>query len=179
MRARGVSGQEQLRLSIGGTNVQTFTVGTSWQNFTASSSATGTPRITFVNDGVGRDAEVDWLDVNNNRFQAEAQVVNTSVYQNGSCGGANSQFMHCPGYIDFGGTTALVFKTDVSEKPSIRLYPNPTNGIVNFALNVDSHEVQEIQIVNSLSTKCRCLSFKFCTGYKLVYECASANWRIF
>ena len=40
----------------------------------------------------------------NETRQAENQTYNTAVWQNNSCGGSNSEWMHCGGAIGFGNT---------------------------------------------------------------------------
>jgi hypothetical protein len=67
-------------------------------------SSKGNTRVEFYNDASGRDVQVDYLQVCGSARQAESQYTNTAVWQNSSCGGHNSEWMHCNGYIDFGDT---------------------------------------------------------------------------
>ena len=102
VRARGTAGSEQLRLTVGGSTVTTWNLTTSMQNYTASTNATGSVRVEFINDdGTNRDVQVDYAQYNGTTYQAENQATNTAVWQNSSCGGSNSEWMHCGGYIQF------------------------------------------------------------------------------
>ena len=134
IRARGVSGSEQISLIVDGTTVDTFSLSTSWEEYTTTSTLNGNARIEFVNDAIGRDLEVDYLQKNGITFQAEDQAINTSVYQNGSCGGSFSEEMHCPGYIEFANTisarSSLADVNDISD--SIKIYQNASDNLVVF-----------------------------------------------
>lgn len=104
LRARGTSGGEKVNLRIDNTTIATFTLTTGMQNYTVSSSVKGGINLQYYNDASGKDVQVDYLDVNGSRRQAEAQSYNTAVYQNGSCGGSYSEWMHCNGILGFGNT---------------------------------------------------------------------------
>jgi hypothetical protein len=116
VRARGETGNEQIRITANGSSVGTFTVSTSYQNYSASGS--GTIRVEFINDDGGDyDVQVDYVDIDGSRQQAEDQATNTGVYQDGSCGGSYSEWLHCEGYIEFGsgsGTTTSTASTTTS-----------------------------------------------------------------
>jgi hypothetical protein len=110
VRARGETGNEQIRITANGSTVGTFTVSTSYQNYSASGS--GTIRVEFTNDdGADYDVQVDYVDIDGSRQQAEDQATNTGVYQDGSCGGSYSEWLHCPGYIEFGGGSGTTTST--------------------------------------------------------------------
>ena len=81
-----------------------FTLGTSMGDYTASSYSTGGINVEFYNDTSGRDVQIDYLSVDGDYRQAENQSYNTAVWQNDSCGGSNSEWMHCNGVIGFGDT---------------------------------------------------------------------------
>ncbi|PUA27849.1 MAG: 1,4-beta-xylanase [Cellvibrio sp. 79] len=104
VRARGTSGQESIRLKVNNTVVQTWTLTTSMQNYTATTSLSGGSLVEYTNDASGRDVQVDYLSVNGSVRQSEAQTYNTGVYQNGACGGGNggSEWLHCNGAIGYG-----------------------------------------------------------------------------
>ncbi len=104
VRARGTTGQEQIRLKVNNTTVQTWTLTTSMQSYTATTSLSGGSLVEYFNDSGSRDVQVDYLSVNGSIRQAEDQTYNTGVYQNGSCGGGNgrSEWLHCNGAIGFG-----------------------------------------------------------------------------
>jgi len=106
VRARGTAGTESVSLRIDNTNVATWTMTTSLQNYSASTNLNGAITLAFTNDATGRDVQVDYITVNGTTRQAEAQSYNTAVYANGSCGGgANSEWMHCNGVIGFGNVS--------------------------------------------------------------------------
>lgn len=104
VRARGTTGQEQIRLRVNNTTVQTWTLSTNMQNCTATTNLSGGSVVEFFNDGGNRDVQVDYISVNGNIRQSEHQTYNTGVYQNGQCGGGNgySEWMHCNGAIGYG-----------------------------------------------------------------------------
>jgi GH35 family endo-1,4-beta-xylanase len=103
VRARGTSGAESVSLRIDNTNVATWTLTTSLQDYSASTNLNGSITLAFTNDASGRDVQVDYITVNGSTRQAEAQSYNTAFYTNGSCGGGGfSEWMHCNGVIGFG-----------------------------------------------------------------------------
>jgi hypothetical protein len=105
VRARGTAGGESIQLRVNNQTVQTWTLGTSMQNYTASTSLSGGITVAFTNDGGSRDVQVDYIIVNGQTRQSEAQSYNTGLYANGRCGGgSNSEWMHCNGAIGYGNT---------------------------------------------------------------------------
>jgi hypothetical protein len=105
VRARGVAGGESITLRVNNQNVQTWTLGTSMTNYTASTSLSGGITVAYTNDATGRDVQVDYIIVNGATRQSEAQSYNTGLYANGRCGGgSNSEWMHCNGVIGYGNT---------------------------------------------------------------------------
>jgi endo-1,4-beta-xylanase len=105
VRARGTAGGESITLRVNNQNVQTWTLGTGMQNYTASTTLSGGITVAFTNDGGSRDVQVDYIQVNGATRQSEAQTYNTGLYANGSCGGgSNSEWMHCNGAIGYGNT---------------------------------------------------------------------------
>jgi hypothetical protein len=128
-----------MALQIGGETVQSWTVSKSLQNYSYTGSETGSVRVAITNDqGVNHDLVVDKLTVDGTVYQAEAQAVNTGVWQNG-CGGTKSEWLHCSGYIEFavnnpGARTHHVLTKpagSVSEHRSeMLLYPNPAQNTV-------------------------------------------------
>jgi len=109
VRARGTMGGEILEIQVNGNTVASFTMTTSYSDYSASGS--GTVRVAFTNDDQlenGMDIQVDYADIDGTRYQAENQAINTGVYVDGACGGSNSEWLQCNGYIEFntsGGTT--------------------------------------------------------------------------
>jgi arabinoxylan arabinofuranohydrolase len=106
VRARGTAGTESVSLRIDNTTVATWTMTTSFQNYSASTNLNGAITVAFTNDASGRDVQVDNIVVNGTTRQAEAQTYNTALYANGSCGGGSlSEWMHCNGVIGFGNVS--------------------------------------------------------------------------
>jgi endo-1,4-beta-xylanase len=105
VRARGTAGGESITLRVNNTAVQSWTLGTSMQSYSATTSLSGGITVNFTNDGGSRDVQVDYIQVNGSTRQSEAQSYNTGLYANGSCGGgSNSEWMHCNGAIGYGNT---------------------------------------------------------------------------
>ena len=107
IRARGTTGAESLSLRVDDSNVATWTLTTSYQDYSATTALTGSITVAFTNDdGSGRDVQVDYIVVNGQTRQAEAQSYNTGFYTNGSCGGGGfSEWLHCNGVIGFGNVS--------------------------------------------------------------------------
>lgn len=127
VRARGTSGSEHINLRVNNTTIASWTLTTSMQNYTATTSSSGGIVVQFDNDASGRDVQVDYIQVNGTTRQAENQSYNTGVWQDGSCGGANSEWLHCDGSIGFGdvsGARLAGFEED-AQAPEISIYPNP------------------------------------------------------
>ncbi|UII29534.1 T9SS type A sorting domain-containing protein [Fulvivirga maritima] len=59
-----------------------------------------------MNDASGRDVQIDYIVVDGVTVQSEDQVTNTGVWQDESCGGSYSEWLHCGGYIDYGAFEA-------------------------------------------------------------------------
>lgn len=140
VRARGTSGSEQLRLSVGGSAVQTWTLGTSMTNYTATTSNSGGIFVEFINDASGRDVQVDYIQVGGSTLQAENQSYNTGVWQDGSCGGSNSEWLHCNGGIGFSayksaeGEEVITSITGQQEASDVMIFPNPVQDVLNISI---------------------------------------------
>jgi GH35 family endo-1,4-beta-xylanase len=103
VRARGTAGGESISLRIDNTDVATWSLTTSYQDYSASTNLNGAITVAFTNDGSSRDVQVDYIVVNGETRQAEDQSYNTGLYANGTCGGGGySEWMHCNGVIGFG-----------------------------------------------------------------------------
>ena len=132
VRARGTNGSEHINLRVNNNVVANWTLSTGYQNYTASTSATGGILVQFDNDASGRDVQVDYIQVNGSTRQSENQSYNTGVWQNGSCGGSNSEWLHCNGSIGYGnvpkqtaaGATPETIPSDYALEQN---YPNPFN----------------------------------------------------
>ena len=105
VRAWGKSGNEQIRVSVGGSSLKTFTLSRDRKTYRATTSERGNLKVAFINDnGTQRDAYVDYVSVNGNKRQSEAQRDNTAAWGNGRCGGGSfSESMECNGSINYGG----------------------------------------------------------------------------
>ncbi|MEO1450215.1 MAG: carbohydrate-binding protein, partial [Bacteroidota bacterium] len=92
---------DNLNLLIDDVNVHTFNIsGSSLADYTFNANACGSNiKLDFPDNGT--DMRIDYLIVDGTTYQAEDQTVNTSVWQGGSCGGSNSDLLHCPGYLEF------------------------------------------------------------------------------
>lgn len=132
IRARGTQGGEQIQLRLNGSTVGTWTLTTSYANYSAS--GTGTVEVHFTNDNGPRDVQIDYAIINGTTYQAESQSVNTGIYANGSCGGgSNSEWLHCNGYIRWGTTAKST--ADIETSSELTIYPNPLlNGVLTVAL---------------------------------------------
>ncbi|MCW3788670.1 glycoside hydrolase family 11 protein [Plebeiibacterium sediminum] len=105
IRARGVSGSERISLYVGGNNCGTWTLSTSMSDYRVTLyTSRGDIRVAYENDASGRDVQIDYVSVDGDWRQAEDQSYNTGVWQNGSCGGSYSEWLHCSGSIGFGNT---------------------------------------------------------------------------
>ena len=103
VRARGVAGGESITLRVDNSNVATWTLSTSYQTYSATTTLSGGVTVAFTNDGGSRDVQVDYIVVNGETRQSENQSFNSGLYANGSCGGgSNSEWMHCNGAIGYG-----------------------------------------------------------------------------
>ena len=105
MRARGTAGGESITLRVNNQNVQTWTLGTGMQNYTASTTLSGGITVAY-HQRRRQPRRAGGLHHRERRTrQSEAQSYNTGLYANGSCGGgSNSEWMHCNGAIGYGNT---------------------------------------------------------------------------
>jgi xyloglucan-specific exo-beta-1,4-glucanase len=130
VRARGTQGTETIELRVNNTTIATWTLTTAYQNYSATGS--GTVSVHFTNDNSGRDVQIDYVTIAGTTYQAENQATNTGVWMNNTCGGSNSEWINCNGYINFATSSA---RMDTGEMPmaeesamneqAISLYPNP------------------------------------------------------
>ena len=127
VRARMLSGASDiLELRINDQTIKSWTVsGSSYANYTHSGlSGSGNVKIWFRDQNT--DVRLDYITVNSTTtLQAEAQQENTSVWENGSCGGDYSETMHCEGHINFG---TINFGGGSSNVPPSVSITAPSNG---------------------------------------------------
>ena len=104
VRARGTAGGESITLRVNNQAVQTWTLSTGYNNYTATTNLSGGSLVEFTNDGGNRDVQIDYISVNGSIRQSEQQTYNTGVYQNNACGGGSgrSEWLHCNGAIGYG-----------------------------------------------------------------------------
>jgi hypothetical protein len=141
VRARGTNGSESITLRVNNQNVQTWTLSTSMQNYTAATSLTGGITVAFTNDASGRDVQIDYIQVNGQTRQSENQSYNTGVWQNNQCGGSNSEWLHCNGAIGYGNVSKEVPEEQIVEALPTKYgleqnYPNPFNPATNIDYSI-------------------------------------------
>ena len=156
IRARGNNGGEHIDLLINGQAVNGgWTLGTTFQEYSATVTGDGDIRVEYDNDGGLKDVVIDWVKVDaQTPRQAENMQYNTGFFANGRCGGGSySEWMQCNGVIGFGKVSdnfnqaqatarvASEVTTDVatasleSNDSEISVWPNPTSGTVSIKLD--------------------------------------------
>jgi len=141
VRARGSQGTETIDLRVNGSTVATWTLTTSYQNYSANGS--GTVTVHFINDDTGRDVQIDNVIIGGVTYQSENQQVNTGVWTT-TCGGANSEWLNCNGYISYTTSSSSAKISTVKSETAINpentlhdviLYPNPSyDGIFQLSI---------------------------------------------
>lgn len=102
VRASGTDGTEILELEIDGQVVETWTLGVGMALYAYSGPSTGVFHLNYTNDADGRDVQVDYLEIDGVKYEAEDQQLNTGSYANNACGGGEyTEYMYCSGYIEF------------------------------------------------------------------------------
>jgi hypothetical protein len=114
VRARGTSGSESIDVRVGGNTITTWTLGTGMANWQTSTQYTGGLTVCFTNDGDNRDVQIDYVQVDGQTRQSENQSYNTGVWQDGSCGGEYSEWLHCNGCIGYGDVSGGSSSTTTS-----------------------------------------------------------------
>ena len=121
IRARGAAGGETIDLWINGATRGTWTLSTTYQDYSISSVISGSDIVSvyFINDAGDRDVQIDYAIINGTTYQAENMPINTGGwnYNAGGCGGAQGEWLHCNGYIQFQGSAPTPTPTPT---------PNPT-----------------------------------------------------
>jgi endo-1,4-beta-xylanase len=102
VRGRSTDGQGKVNVTVGGNTITTWTLGTGMANWNTSTQYSGGLNVCFTNDADNRDIQIDYVVVNGSTRQSENQSYNTGVWQNGSCGGSYSEWLHCNGCIGYG-----------------------------------------------------------------------------
>ncbi|MBN2738816.1 MAG: endo-1,4-beta-xylanase [Spirochaetales bacterium] len=139
VNAAGTKGGEIIEIHAAGEIVDTFTLTTTMTEY--STRANGQISVYFTNDDNvdnGLDVQLDYIIYNGEKFEAEDQATNTAVWQDSSCGGSNSEMMHCSGYILFDGTGP-----SETEAPTQVVTPTPPpNPDVELAVVPANKQVQ-------------------------------------
>jgi M6 family metalloprotease-like protein len=104
IQAHGIQGDEHINLLINGNAVGGwYFPSTMSYEFTAKVNGDGDINVQFDNDAPGRDVQIDWVKVNEQRPRlAKDMQYNTGVFVDGKCGGEYSDWLNCNGIIDFG-----------------------------------------------------------------------------
>jgi hypothetical protein len=131
VRARGTSGAESIQLRVNNTTIATWTLTTSFQNY--STAGSGAVTVHFINDSGGRDVQVDYVTIGGVTHQSESQSTNTAVWVNNSCGGSNSEWLNCNGFISYANSGARLASTGEQAETEqalpgltdIQTFPNP------------------------------------------------------
>lgn len=142
IRARGTNGTETINITANNITVASYTLTTSFADYTASGN--GTVSVQFTNDNSGLDVVVDYAIIDGTIYEAEDQKINTGAWDNTakSCGFSYSENLHCNGYIEF-STNALSNNKNSILKST--LSPNPANN-GDFEINLPSVLSGNIQI---------------------------------
>lgn len=156
VRALGTDGSENIELAVGGTPIGSWVLSTSMQNYNATTDLSGNITVEFTNDdGTVRDVQIDYISVNGSIWQAEDQSVNTGVWQDGSCGGSNSEWLHCGGYIGFAAFKRAISQPDHSNQLTgeISLYPNPAYETLYMRFSGNLPDRAKIEIYSTAGVK--------------------------
>jgi hypothetical protein len=156
VRARGSQGTETIELRVNNTAIATWTLTTAYQNYSATGS--GTVSVHFTNDNSGRDVQVDYVTIAGTTYQAENQATNTGVWMNNTCGGSNSEWLNCNGYINFttsgtsgaggGGAAIEVPMPEEANASLLTAYPNPVTDRITITLPAEM-KAASIRVINA------------------------------
>ena len=107
--ANGTDGTEIVELIVDGSVLTTWNINSGWGYYTYDGPSTGVFQINYTNDAEGRDLQLDYLEVDGVKHEAEDQQVNTGSYANDACGGGEyTEYMYCSGYVEFDLTDPTV-----------------------------------------------------------------------
>lgn len=154
VRARGTQGSETIELRVNNTTIATWTLTTAYQNYSGTGS--GTVSVHFTNDNTGRDVQVDYVTIAGTTYQAENQTTNTGVWMNNTCGGSNSEWINCNGYITFsssGASAQLITGNEraITEETSderLTAHPNPVADRITITLPTGM-KAASIRVINA------------------------------
>ena len=101
-RAAGTAGDENVQLIVDGQVLTSWTLSSGFNTYSYEGPSNGVFRLNYTNDADGRDVQIDYLEVDGTRYEAEDQQINTGSYANDQCGGGEyTEMMYCSGYIEF------------------------------------------------------------------------------
>ncbi|MHA7056146.1 cellulase family glycosylhydrolase [Aquimarina sp. M1] len=123
-----------------------ITLTNNFANYNISLAETsGNFKVAFINDDTGRDVEIDWLEIDGEKIQAESRSENTGAWD-GTCGGGSfTQFIHCNGYINFGNGT------NSSQNGIIEIGAKGNCGGEKIQLLLDGKKVSEWSLTTDIS----------------------------
>jgi xyloglucan-specific exo-beta-1,4-glucanase len=143
VRARATTSDASISLKVNNSTVGTWTLTTTLANYSVTTTS-GAVSVHFTNDGGTRDVQIDYVTIGGVTYQAEIQPTNTGVWQNSTCGGSNSEWLHCNGYINFtnsgSGRSAMSESTLAQDENLVSAYPNPVSNVVTLKFNNDTME---------------------------------------
>jgi hypothetical protein len=102
VRGRSTDGNGRIDVNVGGNTITSWTLGTGMADWNTSTQYSGGLNVCFTNDTTDRDIQIDYVRVGGETRQSENQSYNTGVWQNDSCGGSYSEWLHCNGCIGYG-----------------------------------------------------------------------------
>ena len=132
VRARGRQGGEQFQLFFNGNAVGNVrTVSQEYEDYVFNQvPSEGTYRVAYLNDTVPElDLQVDYLRARGITLQAEDQLVNTGAWNGAAqaCGGIQSEWLNCAGYIEFTGLEAPSGTLVTLDADQPNVWPNPAS----------------------------------------------------
>ncbi|SEL15377.1 Por secretion system C-terminal sorting domain-containing protein [Aquimarina amphilecti] len=146
VRAKGTN-NSRIEVRYNDTRIDdAITLTNSFVNYSFSVSETsGNFKVAFINDDTGRDVEIDWLEIDGERIQAESREENTGAW-NVTCGGGSfTQAIHCNGHINFGNVN------DLSQNGVIQIGAKGNCGGEKIQLLIDGKKVSEWSLENNIS----------------------------
>ncbi|WP_299255861.1 cellulase family glycosylhydrolase [uncultured Aquimarina sp.] len=123
-----------------------ITLTNSFVNYNFSvSETTGNFKVAFINDDIGRDVEIDWLEIDGERIQAESREENTGAWDETCGGGSFTQVIHCNGYINFGSDT------NSNQNGTIEIGAKGNCGGEKIQLLIDGKKVSEWSLESDIA----------------------------
>ncbi|WP_081415600.1 cellulase family glycosylhydrolase [Aquimarina latercula] len=123
-----------------------ITLTNNFANYSLSVPETsGNFKVAFINDDTGRDVEIDWLEINGERIQAESREENTGAWEVSCGGGSFTQAIHCNGYINFGNGA------NSNQVGTIEIGAKGNCGSEKIQLLIDNKKVSEWSLNTNIS----------------------------